>query len=86
MTERFKQITRLADLITAELTGEINDADLEELERWKAASAENLALYEQYRSQAFLEKRYVLSGRIVGKRLIGILKMKREKSSVGKGV
>ena len=49
MTERFKQITRLADLITAELTGEINDADLEELERWKAASAENLALYEQYR-------------------------------------
>ena len=57
MTERFKQITRLADLITAELTGEINDADLEELERWKAASAENLALYEQYRSQAFLEKK-----------------------------
>ena len=32
------------------------------------------------------KKRYVLSGRIVGKRLIGILKMKREKLSVGKGV
>ena len=30
--------------------------------------------------------RYVSPGRIVGKRLIGILKMKREKSSVGKGV
>ena len=57
MTERFEQITRLADLITAELTGEIDDADLKELERWKAASTENLALYEEYRSRAFLERK-----------------------------
>ena len=83
MTERFKQITRLADLITAELTGEINDADLEELERWKAA----ILLYtSNIGHRLSWKKRYVLSGRIVGKRLIGILKMKREKSSVGKGV
>lgn len=57
MTERFERITRLADLIIAELTGELNEADLRELEHWKATSVEHLVLYEQYRSQVFLEKK-----------------------------
>ena len=54
MTERFRQTTRLADLITSELRGDISDAEREELKRWKNESSENIRLYEKYKSEEFL--------------------------------
>lgn len=53
--ERFQHISRIADLIVAELTGRISDAERDELERWKNECPENLSLYGQYVSQSFIE-------------------------------
>lgn len=56
--ERFQHISRIADLIEAELSGKINDLEREELERWKMASPENLSLYNQYVSESFIARKY----------------------------
>ena len=54
MTEQFQHIRRIADLITADLTGKITESERKELEAWKNASPENSHIYERYRSKEFV--------------------------------
>ncbi len=58
MTERFHHITCIAELIVAEMTGKITEAEQKELEEWKNASRENTCLYEQYRSEEFVRRKF----------------------------
>lgn len=58
MTERFKHIIRVADLIAAELKGKISEAEQEELDRWKKDSPENMQLYEKYKAEEFLARKF----------------------------
>ena len=45
MTVQDKHITRIADLIVAELTEKIDDTGRRELENWKHETPEHLRLY-----------------------------------------
>lgn len=58
MTERFKHIIRVADLIAAELKGKISEVEQEELDRWKKDSPENMQLYEKYKAEEFLARKF----------------------------
>ncbi len=58
MTERFDHITRIADLVAAELIGKLTEAEKKELEAWKNKSPENLLLYKQYQSEEFVASKF----------------------------
>lgn len=58
MTERFDYITRIAELVTAELTGKLTEVGQKELEAWKNEAPENLRLYKQYQSEEFVASKF----------------------------
>ena len=58
MTVQDKHITRIADLIVAELTGKIDDSGRRELENWKHETPEHLRLYDLYQSTDFVARKF----------------------------
>ena len=58
MTVQDKHITRIADLIVAELTEKIDDTGRRELENWKHETPEHLRLYNLYQSTDFVARKF----------------------------
>ena len=58
MIENYNEIDEIADLITARITGTIDEAGRMKLEDWILASPENARLYERYTSEEFIVDKF----------------------------